>query len=137
MNMQSIMDSIKELVKKGNVARIVVRKAEKEVLNVPVTAGVVGAAIGVTMAKWATLAAVLATIGFGCTVEVVKEDGNVVNVMDEERNKKVREFAADTVEKVKENIPVSIKVDVNREIDAEDAETEFADVVAEDEPKEE
>ena len=50
MNMQSIMDSIKELVKKGNVARIVVRKAEKEVLNVPVTAGVVGAAIGVTMA---------------------------------------------------------------------------------------
>ncbi len=137
MNMQSIMDSIKELVKKGNVARIVVRKAEKEVLNVPVTAGVVGAAIGVTMAKWATLAAVLATIGFGCTVEVVKEDGNVVNVMDEERSKKVREFAADTVEKVKENIPVSIKVDVNREIDAEDAETEFADVVAEDEPKEE
>ena len=136
MNMQSIMDSIKELVKKGNVARIVVRKAEKEVLNVPVTAGVVGAAIGVTMAKWATLAAVLATIGFGCTVEVVKEDGNVVNVMDEERSKKVREFAADTVEKVKENIPVSIKVDVNREIDAEDAETEFADVVAEDEPKE-
>ena len=79
----------------------------------------------------------MATIGFGCTVEVVKEDGNVVNVMDEERSKKVREFAADTVEKVKENIPVSIKVDVNREIDAEDAETEFADVVAEDEPKEE
>ena len=133
MNVQSIMDSIKELIKKGNVSRILVKRAGRVLLDVPVTGAVIGAAIGVTVAKWAALAAVLATVGFGCIVEVVKEDGSIVNVMDEERSKKVRDFAAETVEKVKENIPVSIKVDVTRE--GEDAETEFAEVVAEDEPK--
>ena len=61
---------------------------------------------------------------FGCTVEVIKSDGAVVNVMDEESNRKVREFASDAVEKVKENIPVSINVDVKHESDAVDAEVE-------------
>lgn len=80
-------------------------------------AGVLGVAVGLTSAKWALLAAVLATLGFGCTVEVVKEDGNVVNVLDEEKSQKVRDLAADTVEKVKESIPVTINVDAKRDGD--------------------
>ena len=44
--------------------------------------------------------------------------------MDEESNRKVREFASDAVEKVKENIPVSINVDVKRESDVVDTEVE-------------
>ena len=86
--------------------------------------GVVGAVVGLAYAKWVMLAGVLATIGFGCTVEVIKSDGGIVNVMDEESNRKVREFASDAVEKVKENIPVSINVDVKRESDVVDAEVE-------------
>ena len=137
MNVQSIMDKVKELIAKGNVARIVVRKAEKEILNIPVTVGVAGVAVGLIWARLALLAAVLATVGFGCVVEVVKKDGGIINVVDEESGQKVREFAAEAVEKVKENIPVSINVDIRKDDEAvADADAEFADVVAEDEPKE-
>ena len=138
MNVQSILDSIKELVKEGNVARIVVKKGKKEVLSFPLTVGVAGAAIGLLWARLPLVAAVLVTLGSGCVVEVVKADGEVVNVVDEESGKKVRDFAAQTVEKVKENIPVRIKVDIQEEeAKAADADAEFAEVVAKEEPKEE
>ena len=138
MNVQSILDSIKELVKEGNVARIVVKKGKKEVLSFPLTVGVAGAAIGLLWARLPLVAAVLVTLGSGCVVEVVKADGEVVNVVDEESGKKVRDFATKTAEKVKENIPVSIKVDIQEEeAKAADADAEFAEVVAKEEPKEE
>ena len=124
MDVQSVIDKIKELVKKGNVSRIVVCRKGQQILNIPVSVGAVGAVVGLAAAKWVTLAAVLATIGLGCTVEVIKSDGGIVNVMDEESNQKVRNFAADAVEKVKENIPVSISVDIKRDGDVVDAEVE-------------
>ena len=124
MDVQSVIDKIKELVKKGNVSRIIVCRKGKQLLNIPVSVGAVGAVVGLAAAKWVTLAAVLATIGLGCTVEVIKSDGGIVNVMDEESNQKVRSFAADAVEKVKENIPVSISVDIKRDDDVVDAQVE-------------
>ena len=124
MDVQNVMEKIKELVKKGNVSRIVVCRKGQQVLNIPVSVGAVGAVVGLAAAKWVTLAAVLATIGLGCTVEVIKSDGGIVNVMDEESNQKVRNFAADAVEKVKENIPVSISVDIKRDEDVVDADVE-------------
>ncbi len=124
MDVQNVIEKIKELVKKGNVSRIVVCRKGQQVLNIPVSVGAVGAVVGLAAAKWVTLAAVLATIGLGCTVEVIKSDGGIVNVMDEESNQKVRNFAADAVEKVKENIPVSISVDIKRDEDVVDAEVE-------------
>ena len=127
MDVQSVIDKIKELVKKGNVSRIVVCRKGQQVLNIPVSVGAVGAVVGLAAAKWVTLAAVLATIGLGCTVEVIKSDGGIVNVMDEESNQKVRSFAADAVEKVKENIPVSISVDIKRDDDVVDAEIKDVD----------
>ncbi len=142
MDVQGTMNKVKELVKKGNVSRIVVKRKGDTVLNLPVSAGVVGAVVGLAYAKWALLAAALATVGFGCTVEVIKDDGAVVNVVDEESGKKVREFATDTVEKVKENIPISINLDIKKEDDTVDGEvvdfTETVDFTEEssEEPKE-
>ena len=124
MDVQNVIEKIKELVKKGNVSRLVVCRKGQQVLNIPVSVGAVGAVVGLAAAKWVTLAAVLATIGLGCTVEVIKSDGGIVNVMDEESNQKVRNFAADAVEKVKENIPVSISVDIKRDEDVVDADVE-------------
>ena len=124
MDVQSVIDKIKELVKKGNVSRIIVCRKGEQLLNIPVSVGAVGAVVGLAAAKWVTLAAVRATIGLGCTVEVIKSDGGIVNVMDEESNQKVRSFAADAVEKVKENIPVSISVDIKRDDDVVDAQEE-------------
>ncbi len=117
MDVSGTIEKLKELVRKGNVSRIVVKRNGDPVINIPVNVGLVGAAVGLASAKWLMLAAALATIGLGCTIEVVKEDGDVVNVMDEESSQKVRNFAAETVEKVKENIPVSINVDVKKDFE--------------------
>ena len=126
MDVQSVIDKIKELVKKGNVSRIIVCRKGEQLLNIPVSVGAVGAVVGLAAAKWVTLAAVLATIGLGCTVEVIKSDGGIVNVMDEESSQKMRSFASDAVEKIKENIPVSISVDIKRDDDVVDAQVEEA-----------
>ena len=72
----SILDSIKELVNKGNVSRIVVKKEGEIILTVPVNAGIVSAVI----APIATVLAVAATFGFKCVIEVIKTDGTVVDV---------------------------------------------------------
>ena len=134
MDVQSTINKLKELVSKGNVSRIIVKRKDQQVLNIPVNVGVVGAVVGLAYAKWVMLAGVLATIGFGCTVEVIKSDGGVVNVMDEESNQKVRNFASEAVEKVKETIPVSINVDIKRDDDNVDA--DFDQVVDDSEAKE-
>lgn len=110
-NISAALDKIKELVSKGNVSRVVVRRGEKDILNIPVTVGVVGAVVGITAAKWATLAAVLATVGFGCTVEIVKDDGGIVNVLTEEDNQKIHDKAADIVDDVRDVIDETFKKD--------------------------
>lgn len=114
-NISAALDKIKELISKGNVSRIVVRKDDKDIINIPVTVGVVGAVVGVTAAKWAMLAAVLATVGFGCTVEIIKNDGEVVNVLSEEDSQKIHDKAADIMDDVKGAIDETFKKDVKAE----------------------
>lgn len=87
----AIIDMVKEVVKKGNVARIVVRNsAEDPIVNIPVNAGIVGALV----APWGLLAAAIATIGFKCVVEIVKTDGTIIDV-----SQRASEFAGKAVEK--------------------------------------
>lgn len=75
----AIIDSVKELVKKGNVSKIVVRDRDGEtILNLPVNAGIIAAVI----APWGMLAGVIASFGFKCDVEVIKTDGTIIDVSD-------------------------------------------------------
>ena len=111
---QAIVEKVKELVQRGNVSRIVVRKGERVLLNIPVNVGIVGGVVAVASAKW-LLASILATVGFGCCVEVVKEDGNVVNVMDEEDAKRVRTAAQSAVSSVKDAVHFEKVVDQTTE----------------------
>ena len=101
---KEIVGKIKELVAKGNVSRIVVEKDGKEIVNIPVTAGVVGGVVGLAVAKWALLLAVLATVGFGCTVYVEKDDGSIVDILNRETGAKIRNKAQDVAEKVKDTV---------------------------------
>ena len=73
--------------------------------------GIVGGVVAVTSAKWLLLASILATVGFGCRVEVIKEDGNVVNVMDEEDARRVRTAAQSAVSSVKDAVHFEKVVD--------------------------
>ena len=99
-----IMENLKALVKKGNVSRIVISKDEKELVNIPVNVGIVGGVVGLAAAKWVVIAAVLATVGFGCTVHVVKEDGEVTDVYSKETADKTRSAVSNFVEEAKEKL---------------------------------
>ncbi|MDO4485672.1 MAG: DUF4342 domain-containing protein [Bacillota bacterium] len=75
---EALFDSLKKLIKKGNVARIQVKRDGELILNVPVNAGIVGAVI----APIASVIGVVAAFGFKCIIEVVKEDGTIIDVSD-------------------------------------------------------
>ena len=97
---EDLFGKLKALVKKGNVARIKVRKEDDTVLNVPVNAGILGIAI----APLASVVAVVAAFGFKCAIEVVKTDGTVVDVSDAVTDtvSNVAEKSGGAAEKVKE-----------------------------------
>lgn len=88
-----LIDRLKKLIKKGNVSRIVVKKDEETILNIPVNLGIVGA----VWVFWPTLVATVVALGMKCTIELIKDNGEVVSLSDK---------AADTFGDVKENCSV-------------------------------
>ena len=62
----------------GNVAKIQVKRDDETILNVPVNAGIVG----IVIAPIASVVAVVAAFGFRCTIEVIKDDGTIIDVSD-------------------------------------------------------
>ncbi len=74
---REIVEKLKELVRKGNVTRIEVGKNGQQIVSFPVTVGVV---VGVAVAPWAIILAVVATLGAQCSIDAVKENGEVIHV---------------------------------------------------------
>ena len=140
MDVKTAVEKIKELVRKGNVSKIVVRRKGEVLLSIPVSVGVVGAVIGITAAKWALLAAVLGTVGFGCSVEIVKDDGEVLNVVSEEDSQKAKDTAAGVIQDVKEaaaKVVSQVKEGYEEAVQEEKVQDAvFEQVVDESEPKE-
>ena len=85
----ALMDKVKEIVKRGNITRIVVKHDGDVVLNLPLNAGI----LGVVIAPWGALLGVLAAFGFKCTIDLVKDDGSVISL-----SEKAEEIAAGAVE---------------------------------------
>ena len=139
MDVKTAIEKIKELVRKGNVSKIVVRRKGEVLLSIPVNVGVVGAVIGITAAKWALLAAVLGTVGFGCSVEIVKDDGEVLNVVSEEDSQKAKDTAAGVIQDVKEaaaKVVSQVKEGYEEAVQEEKAQdADFEQVVDDSEPK--
>ena len=139
MDVNAVVEKVKELVRKGNVSKIVVRRKGEVLVSIPVNVGVVGAAVGLFAAKWALLAAVLGTVGFGCTVEIVKDDGRIVDVMTEEDTQKAKDTAANVFQDVKDaaaKVVNQVKEgyeEAVREEKAQDA--DFEQVVDDSQPK--
>ncbi|MCI8630814.1 MAG: DUF4342 domain-containing protein [Firmicutes bacterium] len=72
----AVIDKLKEIVRKGNVSKILIKKNDELILNLPLNVGIVGAVI----APFAMIAGVIAALGTRCKVEVVKEDGSIIDV---------------------------------------------------------
>ena len=75
---EALFSRLKDIVKKGNVSKIQVKKDGELVLNVPVNAGLVG----VVIAPIAAVVAVVAAFGFKCSLEIIKTDGTIIDVSD-------------------------------------------------------
>jgi len=71
-----IIDKVKEAIKKGNVAKIIVKKNDEVIMNLPVNVGIVGT----VLAPWAAVAGVITAFGTKCVIELVKEDGEIIDI---------------------------------------------------------
>lgn len=116
-NKKSTMDSIyttkdefltwiKDLVNKGNVTRIKIKKEEKVLVDMPINAGI---AVGViAYAIWAPLIAigVIGAVVTNLTIEITKKDGSVevINKVIKTTMQDVKEKVNDVASEVKEKV---------------------------------
>ena len=75
------VEKIKAKVKEGNVDKIRISKDGEIVLSLPVNIGIIGGIVGLAAAPWAFIAATIATLGFGCRIEIVKKDGSTDEII--------------------------------------------------------
>ena len=92
------VDKIKDMVKKGNISKITIRKDDEVLLNLPLNAGLVGA----LLAPWGVIAGIIAAFGFKCQIELMKDDGTIVDISQraEELGKEVKEKGSVVVDDV-------------------------------------
>lgn len=92
------VDKIKDMVKKGNISKITIRKDDEVLLNLPLNAGLVGA----LLAPWGVIAGIIAAFGFKCQIELLKDDGTIVDISQraEEIGKEVKEKSSVVVDDV-------------------------------------
>lgn len=96
-----IIEKLKVIIKKGNVSRIILKKDGEILLNVPVTAG----AIGVMLYPIVSLLGVSAALVTKATIEIVKDNGEVVDI---------NEMAGDTVAELKNMVKGKKNVDMTQ-----------------------
>jgi len=140
-NGAKIIEKIKEYIRKGNVARITIKKDDEIMLNIPVTVGVVGT----VLAPWLTVIGSIVALGMKCEILLVKDDGTVIDLsskvvetFDDAKEKvgeagdTVRTKVADTANAVKEKkTKVASDVDEIKDI-VIDAAKEIKETVAKD-----
>ena len=78
-----IVGKIKDVVKKGNVSKVVIRKDDSVVLSIPVTLGVIGS---VLLPEAAIISTILA-LGVKCSISVITKDGEEVDVVQKAKDK--------------------------------------------------
>ncbi|MBL4935161.1 DUF4342 domain-containing protein [Clostridium sp. YIM B02515] len=119
---------IKELINKGNVTRIKIKKDEKILVDMPVNAGI---AVGIVAAAiWAPLIAigVIGAVVTNITIEITKKDGSVEVI-----NKVIKATMQDVKEKVND-VASEVKDKVNDV--ASDVKEKFTGKKSEEETKE-
>ncbi len=75
------VEKIKAKVKEGNVDKIQISKDGEVALLIPVNIVIFGGIVGIAAAPWAFIAATIATLGFGCKIEIVKKDGSTDEII--------------------------------------------------------
>lgn len=74
----AMLDAIKEAIRKGNVNKLTIKKDDDVILNLPLSIGI----IGTVLFPWAIIGATIAAFGTKCTIELIKDNGEVINISD-------------------------------------------------------
>lgn len=85
-----IIDKVKDAVKKGNVSKIIIKKNDEIILNLPVNIGL----IGTVLSPLAIVAATIAAFGTKCVIELQKDNGEIVDI-----SERANDTFGDVVEK--------------------------------------
>jgi len=101
-NGAKIIEKIKEYIRKGNVARITIKRDGEIMLNIPVTVGVVGT----VLAPWLTVIGSIVALGMKCEILLVKDDGTVIDLSSKvsETFDDVKEKGGEAVDNVKTKV---------------------------------
>ena len=97
---KTTMAKVKELVNKGNISKISVKRGDEPIVNIPVNVGIVGA----VLAPWGVIAAAIAAFGFKCKVELTTDEGKIIDVSEKVENvaNTVKEKGSVVVDEIKE-----------------------------------
>ncbi|NLY36453.1 MAG: DUF4342 domain-containing protein [Tissierellia bacterium] len=122
-SMDSLLAYIKELIKKGNILRVIIRKGDEVLLNIPAGVGVVGA----FFATYLSAAALGVALITGHSVTLEKKDGDVINVQDylEKAVKKAKDSGENIEDLLKKGVKES--KDFAKDL-KENIEDKFSDV---------
>ena len=93
---EQIAQTILSFVQDGNASRVMLKRKGELLFNLPLTAGVAGALIGLSAAPCAMLTAALVSFGLDCEIEIEKKDGAVVNLSETEFGAKLEAVKAST-----------------------------------------
>ncbi len=104
---EAIIESLREILRKGNVTKIVVKKDGDTIVNLPVTAGAIGAIIALPVTALGLTAAVVSK----CSIEITREDGEIINI---------NEMAEKTVDKVKKGFKKDDRFNSNSKDSSDD-----------------
>lgn len=91
-----VMEKIKELIKKGNVTKIQVKKDKEIVMNIPIAAG----AIGAFLAPPVAILGLATAVASKCSIEIVKDDGEIIDI--NEMTKESMDNVKDKIDEYKE-----------------------------------
>lgn len=119
ISMEELKNLIKGLIEKGNVTRIKIKKDDKEILDIPVNAGIAASVIAITIPP-ILAAVVIAAIATQITIEVTKEDGSVevINKYVTQVANDVKNKASDLADVVKNKVN-DVKTEVKNSKDEE------------------
>lgn len=100
---EALVAKMKEVVKRGNISKILVTRDGDTVVNIPLTVGV----LGTVVAPWGMIAGVVAAFGFKCKIEFVKDDGSVIDITEKAGDfyEEAKEKGSDIYEDLKEKAP--------------------------------
>ncbi len=87
---KTVLKKLKEVIKSGNVSKILIKKNGETVMNIPVNVGIVGT----VLAPVAAVAGIITAFGTKCVIEVVKKNGEILDI-----SARANETIGDVVEK--------------------------------------